>query len=317
MNSAIGGYFDLELNNTGSLYHDKAIALNSGRNALEYVLKAQGIKHVYLPYFTCDVLLTPINRQGITYSLYSIDQNFEPIFDYSRLIENNLFLYVNYFGLKGDFIPKLAFLKEKLIVDNSQAFFELPYSNLMTFYSARKFFGVPDGAFLYGSNILDEDIEQGVSFNRMKHLLVRKDQSAEQGFFHFLENDKAINDEPIESMSKLTSSILRSIPYSKIAVKRRFNYLYLNRALAKLNKLQINLEENAVPIAYPFWTDDETLRDKLLNQRIYTPQYWPNVLKWSQQNSFEYQLVKNVLYLPVDQRYTNSDLDKVIKTIIT
>ena len=31
----IGGYFELELNDYGSVYHDKAIAVNSGRNALE------------------------------------------------------------------------------------------------------------------------------------------------------------------------------------------------------------------------------------------------------------------------------------------
>jgi len=317
MNNAIGGYFDLELGNRGSLYHDNAIALNSGRNALEYVIKAQGIKHVYIPYFTCDVLLTPIKRLGITYSLYSIDHKFEPIFDYSSLTDKDLFLYVNYFGLKGKFIPSLAFLKEKLVVDNSQAFYDLPCSNLLTFYSARKFFGVPDGAFLYGSNILDEDIEQGVSFERMKHLLVRKDQTAEHGFAHFVENDKAINDEPLELMSEITRSILLSIPFKEVAEKRRDNYLYLNNTLGKLNRLQVNLEGNAVPIAYPFWTGDETLRDKLAKQRIYTPQYWPNVLKWCQQDSFEYQLVKNVLYLPIDQRYTFSDLDKVIKTIIT
>ncbi len=40
MNSrnAIGGYFALELNDFGSVFHDKAIAVNSGRNALVHQL---------------------------------------------------------------------------------------------------------------------------------------------------------------------------------------------------------------------------------------------------------------------------------------
>ena len=34
----IGGYFELELNNFNSLYHDEAVAVNSARNALELLI---------------------------------------------------------------------------------------------------------------------------------------------------------------------------------------------------------------------------------------------------------------------------------------
>ena len=33
--NAIGGYFELELQDHGSMYHDGATALNTGRNAFE------------------------------------------------------------------------------------------------------------------------------------------------------------------------------------------------------------------------------------------------------------------------------------------
>ena len=38
----IGGYFELELpnNSKDNLYHNSAVALNSGRNALKYILSS-------------------------------------------------------------------------------------------------------------------------------------------------------------------------------------------------------------------------------------------------------------------------------------
>ena len=56
--SAIGGYFELELNKQGE-YHQDAIRLNTGRNALEYIILANNYKKIYIPYITCAVLLQP------------------------------------------------------------------------------------------------------------------------------------------------------------------------------------------------------------------------------------------------------------------
>ena len=39
MKKAIGGYFELELNDYGTIFHDNAIALNSARHAFEYILR--------------------------------------------------------------------------------------------------------------------------------------------------------------------------------------------------------------------------------------------------------------------------------------
>ena len=47
---AIGGYFNLELVSHGSFPHDDGILLNTGRNAIEYILRSLGeVKHVYVP----------------------------------------------------------------------------------------------------------------------------------------------------------------------------------------------------------------------------------------------------------------------------
>ena len=60
---AIGGFFELELNR-GREYHYDALALNLGRTAFEYILKARKIRKIHLPLYTCDVMLEPVVRAG-------------------------------------------------------------------------------------------------------------------------------------------------------------------------------------------------------------------------------------------------------------
>ena len=72
----IGGYFSLELSQHEE-YHKDAIRLNTGRNCLEYILRAREYKKVYIPYYTCDVVLEPFKKLGIPYEYYHIDIHFE------------------------------------------------------------------------------------------------------------------------------------------------------------------------------------------------------------------------------------------------
>ena len=55
---AIGGYFELADYEQGDGFpHQDGILLNTGRNALEYILRCIGeVKRVYLPYYTCEVV---------------------------------------------------------------------------------------------------------------------------------------------------------------------------------------------------------------------------------------------------------------------
>ena len=62
----LGGYFELELRK-GDHYHKTAIKLNTGRNAFEYLLRAKQYQKVYMPYFTCDVMLEPIKKLQSTH----------------------------------------------------------------------------------------------------------------------------------------------------------------------------------------------------------------------------------------------------------
>lgn len=313
---AIGGYFELELYNESKEFHTGAICLNTARNALEYILMVKKIKKVFLPYFTCEVLLEPLNKLQIPFQFYSVDENLEPIFDFTVLQIDDAFLYTNYFGLKDSFIKQLSLVCKQLIVDNAQAFYSKPLQGVPTFYSVRKFFGVSDGAYLYNDEKIDIILEQDVSFERMSHLLIRVDVSAEAGYPFFSANDKSLDNQSIKKMSNLTKSILNTLDYEGIANKRRDNFAFLDNILKKSNKFSFQLDTNSVPMVYPYWTKDKNLRNKLIENKIYTANYWPNVKEWCKEDDLEYQLVNEVVYLPIDQRYSRQEMELIVKKII-
>ena len=312
---AIGGYFDLELRSSGEFYPD-AIKLNTGRNAFEYLLKAKDYKKVYFPYFTCKAMMEPILKLNIDFEFYKIDTNFEPIFDFTKIQEKECFLYTNYFGLKDSFIKKMSSNVMNLIIDNAQSFFSKPMLNVDTFYSPRKFFGISDGSYVFCDIELNMEFETDLSYNRMSHLLIRKDTSAEEGYPFFMENDESLAQQPIKLMSKLTQSVLQSIDYDAIGKKRIANFNTLHEALGSCNLLCLKLLSNEVPMVYPFWSEDIDLRNRLLENKIYTASYWANVKEWSNEGDLEYQLVNEVVYLPVDQRYSKDSMKFIINKIL-
>ena len=312
---SIGGYFELELPVTEE-FHRNAIRLNTGRNAFEYILRAKNYKMVYLPFYTCDVMLEPITKLNLKYKFYNIDSNFMPIFNFKSIGENDVFVYNNYFGLCDKQTKEIASLCVNLIIDNSQAFYSKPIQGVDTFYSPRKFFGLPDGSYLYTDKLLDFNLEKDISYDRCQHLLGRIDTTAEQHFQIYKENSKSLSNQPIKEMSNLTQRLLSSIDYKTISDKRRQNFNFIHQELGNMNKLKLDISPTEVPLVYPLLVDNGSLlKHKLINNKVYVATYWPNVLEWAELNSFENELTRNLIAIPVDQRYSENDVDAILNIL--
>ena len=311
MTEAIGGYFELELRQ-GEHYHKDALRLNTARNCFEYILRARKYTKVYIPYYTCEVMLEPLNKCNVAYDFYHINEQLEPV-EVFHLEPSEAFLYTNYYGLKQQCVAQLATQYGKqLIVDNAQAFFADPIQGIDTFYSARKFFGVADGAYLYTDAHLDIELEQDQSYARMAHLLKRADIDAEAGYADFRKNDDALCGEPIKKMSRLTEKILCSIDYDKVHSIRRHNYQLFETKLGSSNKIHFILEESSVPMIYPYWTN-VCIRENLINKRIYTATYWQNVLDWTNVGDIENILTQMLIPLPININET--EVDTIINSL--
>lgn len=309
---AIGGYFELELHR-GSEFHADAIALNSARNCLEYILLARKYKKVYIPGFTCEVVLEPFHKHNVDYEFYSINELLEPAC-YPKLSTNEAFLYTNYFGLKQKTVEKIASLYgEQTIIDNAQAFYAPPLPGIDTFYSPRKFFGVPDGGYLYTNAEPILNLPQDSSWMRMQHLLRRIDEGAEAGYADFRTNSKTLVNAPMKRMSKLTHAILCSIDYETAKQRRLENYRTLAERLSDRNALHLCASDENVPLVFPYLTPDISLRTRFISLRIFVATYWPNVIAWNEQNSLENKFVEQLLPLPVDQRYDKTDMLSIVR----
>lgn len=266
---SIGGYFGLEINGD-SEYHSNAIRLNTARNCLRYLIRVYGIKEIYVPGYTCPAVWNAIEAEKCQIKFYSIGFDFMPE---ESLPQDSYILYTNYFGVCGENARKLSEKYSHLIIDNSQSF----YSRKMgfaSFNSARKFFGVPDGSYLFADKILSDDLEKDISWGRASHLLIRSDIGPQKGYDYFKTNEKLLDGEDIKIMSNLTQALLKGIDYDSAVLARRSNFFYLEECLGEFNEWKGTLQPCDVPMAYPFIINNNYLRKYLIDKKIFIPTYW-------------------------------------------
>lgn len=324
---AIGGYFSTETILGKSSYPAAfrgTVLTNTGRNALEYILRelseVEKVTKVYLPYYTCEAVLQPICRIGIAYQFYHIDEQLELATPIS-LHENEYIIINNYFGLQNAYIQRMvANYGEHLIVDNSQALYAPLIDGVKAFYSPRKFVGVSDGGFAWLEHPQETNLS-GISKidkseTRSKYLQIRAQKGAEAGYATFRESEDSLDNQPIKVMSADTRKALGKIDFEKIRKRRIDNFYQLALALNDKNKLKIPiLTHNDCPMVYPYWIDDESLRQRLIDNRIYVAKYWPNIVEWCQSTDLEYKLMTHLIPLPIDQRYGEEEMKKIIEIV--
>jgi len=318
MNSynAIGGYFGLELSNSTASYHLNATALNSARNSFEYILKAYRPTKVYISKYNCDVILEPLQKEGVEYEFYSLSTDLE-LTSLPKLHEKELLLYVDYFGIKDVYAHYLADIyANKLVVDASQAFYYKQHNREQVFYSPRKFFGVADGGYVTTDLHLDEELPMDASYDRMSHLLKRIEASPESGFEDYKRNEHSLDSQPIKRMSHITQRLLGSVDYDNVRSQRNKNASILHSSLGKKNELGVDLSMTGAPLVYPFMSSDATkIRNTLISHRIFVPMYWPNVFLWCREDEVEFALARDILALPIDQRYNEEDMERILKVL--
>ena len=301
----IGGYFELETYGTPP-FHENAVRLNSARNALRYIIRAYGIKVMNVPFYTCPVVWDAIKSENCEISFYDIDNGFMPCRDFR---DDEYILVNNYFGICDENIKKLSGTYKNLIVDNAQSFYFAPHG-LASFYSPRKFFGLPDGGLLCCEKQINDDFGMDLSFNRMSHLLERHDAGAVAGYNNFKTNDASLDGQPIKAMSALTQALMSNISYEESRRIRNVNYCFIKNELADINELEISKDVNA-PMVYPLLYGGDGLRERLIENRIYVAKYWDGIEKIAPHDSRAVYLRDNLLPIPIDQRYTTEDMKRI------
>ena len=313
MNEELGGYLQLEFSKVWSV--DKlGIALNSGRNALEYIIRARDIKTMLIPYFICDSIVNKCLELNVQIKYYRLNENFFPLVP----LEHNFdaIFIVNYFGVNDKSCAEALSFYDKVILDNSQAFFSNLRSGFGTIYSPRKFFGIPDGGIVYCEEELQKKLDRDISGARISHLIIRLESSAKEGYHQYLENESLIGRLKLKRMSCLSLSILESIRITHVQTKRKLHFSFLHNLLGDRN-YRFNFDLEMSSLVYPYYSQDaEEIRKRLIAENIYVPTYWPEVKqRVIDSNSLEYLWTSNIVALPIDQNANLILLERVVEII--
>lgn len=318
MEKPIGGYLEWEFSACNKGFpNDDGILLNSGHHALQYILEQlECITKVYIPYFTCDIILTPLRHLGIKYEFYRINDRLE-IAEHISLGATEYLIYTNYFGIKDIYVGILyEQYKGQLIIDNAQAFFFPPIKGCFQFYSPRKFVGCPDGGIVSPKIINNITLEESKSYDLCTFLLQRADDDVESGYINFRKASTVLRNDSMKKMSLLTRKILNSLDYDKIKESRNRNFRYLHKRLQSSNMLSGIIKEHfECPLVYPYYSVNPKLREALINDKIFVAKYWPNVTDWCSQDDLEYKMANHLIALPIDQRYDEKDMDRILDVI--
>ncbi len=317
MQDMMGGFFGLELPEYGNFPYPESTCcayVNSGRAAFECLLwNMPRPERIWIPRFICDTVLQAPQRLRIPVERYGINEQLQP--ELPPAGRNDLVLLVNYFGL-SDLSEAAAQLHGRCIVDATTALYTPPLPGVPTFYSPRKFCGVPDGGVACAPFPLHQLPENTASSSRHSlHLLQRLEDGAESALAaseaaeHQLDNRAG-------RMSRLTRQLLRSINFSAAAERRLRNYHTLHQALGCINRLNLPASPGHAPMCYPLICGIPGLRDALIDAGIALPLYWPEVIGQSTACTTENKLARSLLPLPLDQRYSVSDMERLSRLIL-
>lgn len=262
------------------------IKLNLARNCLKYIIRAYGIKEIFIPYYICPVVWLAAREEKCKVKFYHIDKNFMPV---QKFRHEDFILYVNYFGLCSKNCEYLSLNYKNLIIDNSQSFYTKPLG-LASFNSLRKFFNVPNGAYLYCEKILQQKVEQ----DSTDYTPVLFHKNLEQ----FIKNELLLNKEiTIKRISPYSEKVLNSIDFEDDKKQRLNLFEKYNEIFNKSNIIKIKPSPDDIPYCYPLSPDNESLK-KILAGKFILLRLWQDI----PQIFAEHRYLNNTIALPLNDR---------------
>ena len=230
-----------------------------------------------MPFYVCDAVLPAIAHAGASVQFYAIDEALDPVLPAGQPSGRDVVMYVNYFGVKSAAAESLAESHGPVaVVDDTQAFFQRGYHGASSFNSARKFFGVPDGAFAYADH-LDAVPARAPAAVRYDYLITRLSGDRQHAFQQYRDSEACVNDEPV-AMSLLSKRVLASIDYTNALKKRQDNFRQLHASLGSRNRLPLAHDAAAAgPFCYPLLVETPVPWQELWAREIFAPQFWPEI----------------------------------------
>lgn len=263
------------------------VYLNSARNCFRYIIKAFGIKEIYIPYYLCSCMRHVAFAEDCKINFYHINLDFSPACTFPK---NVYILYPNYFGVCSKIVKKLAKIYPNLIVDNAHSFYA-EQSGIASFNSLRKFFpGIRDGALLY----INKTASLGI--DKDEYIYVPKTLN----YSEICQNERRIDNLDMKFMSDTTYKLFKALDLDLEKAKRKSVFQSLGKIYNDTNCLDFTINAEDVPFCYPYLAkseeDADKLVEKLKNNGITIYRYWDRI----PDSYLESQFYKRLVAIPID-----------------
>lgn len=317
--SEYGGYLPLELNpgqEYFSEYEDVLYRFNSVKAALAALIGKLRTQEIYIPYYYCPSTTAAIADTGIEVNYYHIGESLLPTTIPDRA--DSIVLLVDYFGVCGDKITELAhsFANADVIIDRAHAFYVSPVisERIHNVYSAKKFFGVPDGAYLISKADISTQSAPSCSYEYAGYLIKSYEKGTNAAYDMKKDADRILAGS-YSSMSKLARGLLENADYDRVQKARVANYNLLRDLCREMNELEIESGKCAYMFPLLIPRVGRVVKQRLINERIFVPTLWKGEELDIYGSAFEKNMRDDALFLPVDQRYDEPDMRYMVDCI--
>jgi len=321
--------------------------LSTGRSAIRFAIKTieernpNLRKSAILPPFTCHTVIEPFLAEGYEVHHYPVDGNLmtssEEILKCVRAYDATIVLYHHYFGFDTlHDIDKLCVTLSNenrfTIEDCTQCLYSRHLKSDADFYvgSIRKWHGTPDGGFavcrdsLFDGKPLQTDIpleeaKVKASFAKFRYLFEHEGEKPAFLQLYREAEDILIDQKGYFTLSDTSSKLQGNLDVADLKYRRRSNFMTLLKGFESsgyVTPMFKSLDEKTVPLYFPMLVEDRaSLQAHLVKNSIYAPVVWPKadcLGKVCQEVEYLYQ---HLLCIPIDQRYDEDDMQRVIETI--
>ncbi len=306
-----GGFLPLELN-PGKEYFDgydsNLMRFNSVKASLDYLIRSLSVSKIYIPFYYCPSTTQSIKDAVKDVFFYHIGSDLLPE-EFAAEPEAAVLL-VNYFGVLDKRIVSLEerYPDNTVIIDNAHAFFNDPVMKPKVYnvYSAKKIIGVPDGSYIVAGDLVPEKQGESLGTRYAEYLLMAYEQGTNAAYRQKKETDKKLSKE-YGPMSRLSKGILQNADYNRIRSARERNFSVLNKGLSGFNELKY--DRGFPAYLYPFLVKNgKKIKEKLVEDRIFVSTLWSGEDLLINGNEFELHMSEDAVFLPIDQRYDDSDI---------
>jgi hypothetical protein len=116
-------------------------------------------------------------------------------------------------------------------------------------------------------------------------------------------------------MSRLSERILASVDFETVRRTRKENFQMLYERLGDDGRVLAGMGATDIPLCYPYRSRDAGLRQRLKRNRVFVATYWSDALDRLAADKAD-SLVRNMLPLPIDQRYGAADMERISAIIL-